>query len=361
MAEAEANARADELVAFALARLPAMQHADGVLCHEVAAPDLAPRGRSLRYTLIALLGLLRAGRAGVAPSLDPGELKSAVVSQLASPELRPGDLGLLLWADARSGLEAAGSALDRLDAALERAGGPASLEGLELSWIAIGCSEAVDASCTDPRAERYARDAVARHLERAHTPSGLFRHTDAGRRARLPNFATQIYGVLALTRAALLRDDDRALAPARRAADRLIELQRPDGAWPWIYDVERGSVVEPYELYSVHQDAMAPMALNELAAATGDDAYREAAMRGATWIWGRNELGVQMLDREAGILHRSIRRRRPLDRLLLYANSASALAGRPLFPGDGRVLELNRSDRPYHLGWVLEAWAAKLP
>jgi hypothetical protein len=215
----------------------------------------------------------------------------------------------------------------------------------------------VAAGCADTRAERHARDAVAHHLERAETPSGLFRHTDAGRRARLPNFATQIYGVLALARSARLRDDDRALAAARRAADRLVELQRHDGAWPWIYDVERASVVEPYELYSVHQDAMAPMALDELAAATGDGAYREAALRGAEWIWGRNELGVQMLDREAGILHRSIRRRRPLDRLLLYANTASALASRPWFAGDARLLELNRSDRPYHLGWVLEAWA----
>jgi uncharacterized protein YyaL (SSP411 family) len=188
--------------------------------------------------------------------------------------------------------------------------------------------------------------------------SGLLRHGGSGRRARFPNFATQIYGVLALTIAAKQGVDDRALRAARRAADRVIALQLEDGGWPWLFDAERGRVVERYEVYSVHQHAMAPMGLLELHELTGEDGYRAAAVRGLPWIHGQNELGADMVRRDEGIVLRSIRRRRPLDRAAIYAKTAAALAGvavdRP-----ARFLELNETCRPYELGWLLEAWAGR--
>jgi hypothetical protein len=344
-----AEERRNELLTFALERLPAMRLADGAFCLEIVAPGLEPRGRSLRYTLIVLLGLLRAQAAGVEVPIEPAELKRVVIRELESGELSPGDLGLLLWADSRSGAELG----ERVQRLLERrlaAAGLAPLEGLDLSWVLIGAA----ASEADVLLDR----ALYSQLARA-DPSGLFRHYDADRRARFPNFATQIYGVLALASVARLREDGRALAAARRAADRLLGLQREDGGWPWIYDTRSGRVVEPYEIYTVHQDAMAPMALFELSDATGDPRYREAAVRGLDWVFGRNDLGRSMLDSDVGIIYRSIRRTRPLDRLLLYANTGSALAGRPLFAGHRGRLELNPTDRPYHLGWLLEAWAGR--
>jgi hypothetical protein len=120
-------------------------------------------------------------------------------------------------------------------------------------------------------------------------------------------------------------------------------------------------VVEPYEVYSVHQDAMAPMALQELTEVSGESRYRDAALGGVEWIFGRNELGREMLDRKAGILYRSIRRRRGFDRALLYANTAGALAGRAPFADRRWAIEVNPTDRPYHLGWILEAWAGRAP
>ncbi len=187
---------------------------------------------------------------------------------------------------------------------------------------------------------------------------GLLRHGGSGRRARFPNFATQIYGVLALTTAAKQGVDERARAAARRAADRVIALQLGDGGWPWLFDAERGRVVERYEVYSVHQHAMAPMALLELHELTGEDHYRAAAVRGLPWIHGRNEVGADMVRRDEGLILRSIRRRRGLDRLALYAKTAAATAGLA-WDRPGRLLELNRTCRPYELGWLLEAWAGR--
>ena len=346
----EIAARVRELEAFALERLPSMRLSDGAFCHEVTAPGLEPRGRSLRYTLICLLGLQRARQAGLEVPVETNALLRLAVEEVGAPDMTPGDLGLLAWADARAG----GQWRDKVAFTLHGrlgAGFP-DLEGLELSWIVIGAAEA--------RADLLLDDALTRQLARIDGASGLFRHRDSGRRARFPNFATQIYGVLALS-VAVRHGRGEALAPARRAADRLLELQRPDGGWPWIFDTRKGTVVEPYEIYSVHQDAMAPMALQELSEVSGDPRYRDAALRGVDWVFGRNDLGRAMLDREAGILYRSIRRRRGLDRALLYANTALATAGAKGIAHSGGPLEINPADRPYHLGWVLEAWAGREP
>lgn len=343
--------RVAELEAFALAALPGMRLPDGAFCYEVRAPDLEPSGRSLRYTLMCCLGLLRAREAGfdLPDELDPDAPLELALDETGAPEMSPGDLGLLLWAAVRAG----GAALDKVAFRLHGRVGREfpDLEGLELSWIVIGAAEAGANALLDL--------AIARQISRIDGASGLFRHRDSGRRARFPNFATQIYGVLALVVAAR-RGRRGALDHAVQAADKLIELQRPDGGWPWIFDTARGRVVEPYEIYSVHQDAMAPMALLELSEVSGEDRFREAAVRGLDWVFGRNDLGRSMLDRDAGILYRSIRRRRPFDRTLLYANTAAAAVGaRAPFAGPGRTLELNPTDRPYHLGWVLEAWAGR--
>jgi len=260
--------------------------------------------------------------------------------------------------DARSGLEAVPRVVTELERRLDARGGLGPLEGLELSWILTGCATASAAGANDPRLEALLLASRERQLARAETPSRLFLHHEAGCRARFPNFATQIYGVLALIEAGRARDDERCLASAREVADRLLGLQRADGGWPWLYDVRRGSVVEPYEVYSVHQDSMAPMALLALSDATGERRYGDAAVRGLAWLWD-NELGTQMLDPAAGIVYRSIRRRRPIDRLTLYANTATALAGRPVLAAARGPRELNRTDRPYHLGWVLEAWSGR--
>ena len=347
-----------ELERFAIARLPSMQLADGVFCHEVAVEDgCRPSGRSLRYTLIVLLGLLRAEDAGLDHPFHLGALRSRVLSELDSEQLTPGDFGLALWAESRMD----GSAADELVAALaRRLGGRAGVETLispEVAWIVLGLSES-EAWGETGEGERILGAARDQLVERR-TESGLLLHTSRGARRRFPNFATQIYGILALSYLARARGDEEAKQVAREAGDRLLALQMPDGAWPWIFDAQRGTIVEPYEIYSVHQDSMAPMGLGSLTQVTGDLRYRSAAVYGLGWVFGRNDLGADMLDRETGMLYRSIRRRERLDRAYLYGRTAASYLKPPKIKDARRMLEVNRTDRPYHLGWVLEAWAGR--
>jgi hypothetical protein len=361
-AEAEEGSGLDrvrELERFALARLPAMQLADGAFCHEMRVEDgCRPEGRSLRYTICVLIGLLRAEEHGIEHPFHAGALRALILSGLGSEDLTPGDLGLALWAESRSD----GGAVEQITGALQRSlGGRHPLEamvGSELAWIVIGLVEAGARGEGGPGAELLA-EAREQLLSERRSPSGLLFHTARGPRRRFPNFATEIYGVLALSLLARVRDDDEAREAARAAGDRLLELQLPDGGWPWVFDAQRGTIVEPYELYSVHQDAMAPMAMHALSEATGDERYRAAAVYGLEWIWGRNDLGARMLDREVGMLYRSIRRRERTKRAYLYGRTAASYLKPPRIKDAKATLEVNRADRPYHLGWILEAWAGK--
>ena len=346
-----------ELEHFALRRLPSMQLADGVFCHELRAGEGRPEGRSLRYTLIVLLGLLRAEEHGLENPFHLGALRSRVLSELNSPELTPGDLGLALWAESRSEGDAVGELVGALKAKLAGS----DLDGLlsmEVAWIATGLTEA-GARGELGAGEPILAECRAQLIDKRRPRDGLVTHVLRGRRKRLPHFVDQIFSVLALSQLARIRDDGAARDAARSIGDLLLRNQMPNGAWPWIYDPVRGTVVEPYELYSVHQDSMAMIGMHGLSEATGEPRYRDVAVKSLDWNYGNNELGVQMLDREAEMIYRSIRRKPRFARARQARNAAATYLHASPRLADPEELEVNRAMRPYHLGWLLEAWSGR--
>jgi hypothetical protein len=356
-AEVDRVQQVRELERFALARLPSLQLGDGAFCHHVEAGEPRPQGRSLRYTLIVLLGLLRAEEHGLETGFHLGAMRSRVLSELGSEELTAGDVGLTLWAESRAGGDAAPELVAALRGRLDSAGLD-GLASLEVAWIVIGLTE------TGARGELGAGEpilAAAREqlVSERRPQRGFVTHVARGRRRRLPHFADQVYSVLALSQLARIRDDGDARDAARSIGDLLLENQMPNGAWPWIYDALRGTVVEPYELYSVHQDSMAMIGMHGLTEATGDNHYREVAVRSLDWNYGKNELGAQMFDPEAGFIYRSIRREQRFHRALQARNAAAAYFRAAPRLAEPAELEINRSMRPYHLGWLLEAWAGR--
>lgn len=312
--------------------------------------------RSWRYTIMCLLGLERAHRSGQSSGLDLKALLDATVE--ASSQFAPGDLGLLLWLAVRMQASQAEVVAASLEQRLSQADLD-SLEGMEVAWIIAGA--AAHAHSIGARESKVGRRVVDYFLERRISPSGLAWHFGRGWRKRFPNFATQIYSLHALSLRVRLLGDERCSRQATVIAARLKSLQRENGGWPWLYDATRGIVVEPFEVYSVHQHAMGPMALIELHEATGYD-VREMLERSLGWLESRNELQFPMIDDRAGLIYRSIRRTKPRDRLAICSRTLKSLAG--LSTGRERVqgisgLEINSTCRPYELGWLLEAWAGR--
>lgn len=348
----------ERIVGVAAQSLPRMQLPNGRFCYEVVRGDPNPHGESIRYSAIVAIGLLKAEAYGYRHDVDVAALERALRNAVDDPEITSGDLGLYLWADARRPDPLGQDLVDRLDRRLLASGGVAALEGLELGWIVTGLALHV-ARSESTLAHKLLETAIDQLLANQ-ARSGLFFHYGTSRiRRRFPNFATQAYGILALATVAKQGLDRRALGAARRAADRIVTLQLPDGGWPWLFDAERGRIVEPYEVYSVHQDSMAPMALLELAEASGESAYADAALAGLDWIDGQNELSLDFVDAAEGLIYRSIRHRRGWDRALLYGTTLVDRVFGRVPDLRGRWIELNPTDRPYHLGWILEAWCGR--
>ena len=78
--------------------------------------------------------------------------------------------------------------------------------------------------------------------------------------------------------------DPRALDIARQCAQHICALQGKSGQWWWHYDYRTGEILEGYPVYSVHQDAMAPMALLALEEAGGGDYWAPIA-KGLQWLY----------------------------------------------------------------------------
>jgi hypothetical protein len=287
--------------------------------------------------------------------LDVEELHHTILAYRDG--LAVGDLSLLLWAEARMRASEAQETAARLELLTRDAWRLNTLEGMEAAWFVIGSLE----SAVSGSSGRALFDRAYAHLMiRRSRSSPLFRHTATDTmRAALPNFATQIYTLLALGETARHQFTRGADQAARDLADKLIELRLPDNGWPWLFHADRAVVVEPYEIYSVHQDAMAPMALFALAEAVGDRSYARAAVEGFQWCFGKNALGFTFYDGAARFAHRSIKRRGFAHSFNLWANAA--LRGELGLEMAANVggLQINRTCRPYHLGWILEAWSGR--
>ena len=340
------------LVRFSAAVTETLRYDDGLYCFDRDWGEAVNRGRSPRYTLMVALGFSRAEAAGYALPRTAVEQVNAALAQPA--ELSIGDRGLALWVLSRLGDARAVEWIAELERVSDDDIRP--LEGMEVGWLVTGAAAAVEAGL--PAAALLDRFLGILRSRRARK-SPLFHHLGTGRgRALLPNFATQIYSVLALAEAARITNDSRALAEATALADLLVDLREADCGWPWLFHAEKGKVVETYQVYSVHQDAMAPMAFFALGAAAGDERYTTAGAEGLPWCFGENELAFAFYDSAALFAHRAIRRNGWADRAELWANTFAGVAGLRQRARLGKAV-VNTTCRPYHLGWVMEAWAGR--
>ncbi len=361
-----AGSTVEELCALSLRALKRMYLPDqGLFAFRLrrVAGDVVSEGISPRYTAMTLLGLMAAGESAARDVLagnDPRGVISRLLERVGE-EPNLGNVALTLWAARSLGHEGADLALIRLKA-MDPLGG--SHPTVELAWALTALSVSPHGVATD--ADLAAR--VARRLLQSQGRSShLFPHWPAGcaapwARAHVLCFADLVYPIHALSHYHGWTGDSPAMLAASSCAARMVALQGDAGQWWWHFDSRTGRVVERFPVYSVHQDAMAPMALFALADAGGED-YSTAIKLGMEWLKHAVEIDGTLVDREADLIWRKVHRREPgkVSRMLQAGASRLHPSLRfpvdPLFPPDAVDYEC----RPYHLGWLLYAWAGRDP
>jgi len=350
------------MTALALRGLPRMYRANHhrfaqTVRRSTSGGAISVEGANSRYGSIVVLGAAKLDLFSQR-RIFAGSTAAFVAEAIAERVERSSDLGvvaLAAWASAEVAHVARTTLLDRLADAID---GAEPLSTVELAWALTALTAAARFADFSSAAERAAYRLLA-----AQGPHGLFPHavpaTSLGRwRAHVGCFADQVYPIQALARYHLLSGMDRSIAAANRCADRIAELQGPAGQWWWHYDVRTGGIVERYPVYSVHQHAMAPMALSELREAGGSD-HTAAITKGAAWLLRHPETTAPLIDAENGVIWRKVGRREPrkvVRSLRAVATSVHAdlrlRALDRLFP----VGPVDYECRPYELGWFVYAW-----
>jgi len=209
---------------------------------------------------------------------------------------------------------------------------------------------------------------AADRLTDAQGGGGLFPHTLPARasgrfRAHIGCFADQVYPIQALARLSAATGDAEPLRMANRCAATICDLQGQAGQWWWHYDSRTGDVVEGYPVYSVHQHAMAPMALFDLADAGGTDHVADIAL-GLDWLRTHPEVMDELISEKHGVIWRKVGRREPPKAVRSLSAVTTALRPGWHLPALDKVFPPDRIDyecRPYELGWLLYAWSTRNP
>jgi hypothetical protein len=316
--------------------------------------QLRPSGTSPRYAAIAALGLLRLPEQGQREALA-GQTGRDLLGRLAKrldEETSRGDVALLCWAAAEAEHSELPHALQRL-AELDRQDGPVGV--VAAAWIVT----ALVAARRHADVEQHlaaARDRLltARDAVYPHVIGG----TRSWYRSHVGSFADQVYPVQALARLHGSADDPAAAAAADAVAAAICRAQGREGQWWWHYDSRTSGVVEGYPVYSVHQHAMAPMALLDFADA-GGQRYLEPICRGLRWLARPSETSEDLILDEPGVTWRKVARgdHRKMVRGLRAASTRIRPGMR--LPWLDRVFPPGAVDhecRPYELGWLLLAW-----
>jgi len=319
---------------------------------------LVLEGESVRYGAIVALGASRLAENDQRALLH-GETARDLAMTVVEQCVGSGDHGaiaLAVWAGAETGALSEGSEV--LTALADLVVTDAVTATVDTAWALTALLASRDLGYVDVLARRLVERLLA-----AQGDDGIFPHIlPPGPVSRLRRhvgcFADQVYPIQALARYHAMTADPGALQAANRCAARICALQGTEGQWWWHYDSRTGRVVEGYPVYSVHQHAMAPMALSELYQAGGQDCSTFIAA-GLAWLDARPETTDHLVSPDLPVVWRKVGRHEPPKAVRRVRAVSTALHPRVRLGWLDRIFPANRVDhecRPYELGWLLYAW-----
>jgi hypothetical protein len=323
-------------------------------------------GESNRYSAISLIGLLQAMRHGYDPRVDLRKIMDRLIVEIQTDK-NIGNLGLVCWAASMT------DDLDRNEQPLkkyirDRLPAIETVDtSMELQWLLTGTCK-LHMKCAD---KSWLNDIISCTYEKLsknfNDESDLFCSQRSCRikgrwKKNICYFSDQVYGIYSLCTYYEAFGDPSPLKRSERIARKICSLQGDKGQWPWLYDSRKGTIISMYPVYSVHQDAMAPMALLKLSDLSDFD-FTPHVLRGIWWVLGENELGIQMVDMHRGVIWRSIRKESKLNyKYALKIIKLVHIAGLDWLRDLANPFlsfEIDMECRPYHLGWLLNAFSGR--
>ena len=345
---------------------------------EVARSDsrqkLILSGISLRYTAMSLIGLTMQDNLGHTTDLPLGKIADRLVAWCEG-DISSGDGGLVLWAlalrDHARADQVARCLVRRMNEGLKSR---FPYDSMALGWLLSGLAMAMQKRIGGDELNDLAARIYRQLMKNRCPKTGLFslatpvfrKNCFAGRvNGKLGSFASQVYPIIGLSYYSICQKHSGALRIAEQCSDMLCRLQGPEGQWWWLYHAKTARCVIKYPVYSVHQNAMGPMALLAVLQAGGNiENGISAVEKSLTWLDRHPELpGKQLISKENPVIWRAIQRDDP-SRTAGFGLGFRERVRMNLAAWVGRVDNRSLTDgyvcyecRPYHLGWILFAAA----
>jgi hypothetical protein len=336
-----------------------------LFCYRLKKTDsgLVQEGISRRYTMMCLMGLRRLEEGGAALPIAIAPVLEGLLGDTSWVD-NIGDLGVLLWTCAVVAPERLNGLGEKLDVAhaFSRYRHTQHWRTMELAWFLTGLCHwglARPEKLAELKDLAFQTVAILRKNQGEHGYFGHLARTGsiAGMlRGRIGSFADQVYPIYAMTRFWQAFGEQTAREAALHCARAICQAQGPLGQWWWHYDAVNGRVVNGYPVFSVHQHGMAPMTLLALGEATQCD-FTPWIYRGLRWINSHNELDFEMEDASARLIWRCV-----FSSSFQFKRKINALFKLRNHDGEqepAKNLKVRFECRPYELGWLLYAFAAR--
>ena len=318
--------------------------------------EIKNEGLSYWETLNALLGLNEAHQYDLNIPFDIEAVTRHHIERAADLE-DPKHLGAYLWLAARSMPETLVELYEKvvLTDALDRFNENREGRTIDLCFLLIGLSEIRLSDGEEPVYLDELAYMTRQLLFMCYSGFGFFRamhhlKQSPKKRVKYGRFTDQAFAVYAFMRYAQAFEDRQSLQIALECANQLVQHQGELGQWWDLYDVEKGAVARKYPVYSMHQDALAPLALLGLGERTGHD-FEDAVNYGVLWLNRNNEIDMPMVSPSLNLIWEGIHdaKRKPF--------MEEAFSGLTYRPGKekARTLTAAFECRPSHLGWLLFA------
>lgn len=259
-------------------------------------------GKNVRYTLINLIGLQKAQNFNRQFSYNAKNILNNQIQRIEEYN-GIGELGLLLWATALISPENTLHLLTKinLNEALNNFKDSKSGYTMELSWFLTGLLFASSFNDKFKNSIDNLPNKVYKKIRKNYGGKGIFQHEDTNNlegklRANIGTFADQVYPIYALSLYSKHYQNEEALLIAEQCADKICSHQNKNGEWKWQYDSETGNVISQYPIHSIHQFALAPMALFAIQMATYKD-YTKYIFKSLDWAANNNYLYKKIVDK----------------------------------------------------------------